>query len=124
MRYRLLTTGPVVLLITPLPVKGGMMKIRIMLVLGLLVLSTGLAQAITLHWQALPGVITYRIYYGVRPGQYDTRLEVGSSTSAVISGLTPGQTYYFTVTADNGARESEDSAEIVVVIPPSDAPVP
>jgi hypothetical protein len=43
----------------------------------------------------------YSIHYGVVSGQYSSRLTVSGATitSAVLQGLTTGQTWYFTVKA-------------------------
>ncbi|MDB5238685.1 MAG: putative Alkaline phosphatase [Candidatus Parcubacteria bacterium] len=65
---------------------------------------------IDLTWQdlapfdAIPtgkaGIVAYQISYGTTSGAYPTTIVTTStSTSASIIGLTPGQTYYFTVAA-------------------------
>lgn len=68
-----------------------------------------------LAWDAVPDsdVIGYRIHYGVVSGLYVETLEVGNTTSATVSGLAGGMTYYFAVTAvDAGGLESDYSEEI------------
>jgi hypothetical protein len=78
-------------------------------VLGLLfvgLLSQAQAQAtssVTLAWNPSPssGVAGYRLYYGTSNGNYPLILNVGNTTSATLSGLTPGQRYYLVVTAYN-----------------------
>jgi hypothetical protein len=44
---------------------------------------------------------------------YGTQFDVGNVTSYVANGLTPGNTYYFTVTSYNGSGvESSHSNEV------------
>jgi hypothetical protein len=78
------------------------------------------AAAVTLQWNASARATRYRLYYGLRSLDYDTVLETGAATSAVVSGLTPGATYFFAATALNAAGESGFSNEVHAVIPPGD----
>jgi len=57
----------------------------------------------TLAWDPSisPGVSGYRLYYGTSSGNHQNILNVGNTTKATVTGLTPGQTYYFVVTAYN-----------------------
>ena len=41
----------------------------------------------------------YKVYYGLATRSYDVAVDTGLSTSAVLSGLQDGRTYYFAVTA-------------------------
>lgn len=60
-----------------------------------------------------PSVTGYRIHYGVSPAQYTNSIAVGNVTSATVSGLVNGVTYYFTTTAYNSSDiESLFSNEI------------
>ena len=60
-----------------------------------------------------PSVTGYRIHYGVSPAQYTNSITIGNVTSATVSGLVNGVTYYFTTTAYNSAGiESLCSNEI------------
>ena len=70
---------------------------------------------ITLAWDANaePSVAGYRLHYGTRSGEYTATIEAGASTEVTIEDLTPGQTYYFAVTAyDSEGDESEYSDEV------------
>lgn len=96
-----------------------MRRTVIVLLLGCLWL-TGDAAAITLQWEASARATSYRLYYGLRSLDYDTVLETGAATSAVVSGLTPGATYFFAATALNAAGESGFSNEVQAIIPPGD----
>jgi hypothetical protein len=59
----------------------------------------------------------YKVYYGSTPGVYDHTDVVGTTDSYVVTGLTTGQTYYFTVTAyDASGSESEYATEVSKVI--------
>ncbi len=78
------------------------------------------SQKVTLTWQASasPDVVGYNVYYGLASRSYSARIPAASGTSALISGLSEGQTYYFAVTAYNAAGvESLPSAEISYQVP-------
>ncbi|HXI72117.1 MAG TPA: di-heme oxidoredictase family protein [Verrucomicrobiae bacterium] len=77
-------------------------------------MASGFTNAIGLAWTAssTPGVIGYRILYGTSSGAMTNSTDVGNVTSAIISGLTPGQTYYVSVItlAANGQSLAADSS--------------
>ncbi len=78
------------------------------------------ADNITLDWSASdsPSVTGYNVYYGTNSGNYPYKLDAGDSTSATISNLTAGVTYYFAATAyDESGEESPFSAEITFTVP-------
>jgi CxxC motif-containing protein (DUF1111 family) len=64
-------------------------------------IASGSTNSIGLAWTAspTPGVIGYRVIYGVTSGGMTNSTDVGNVTSAIISGLTSGQTYYLAVIA-------------------------
>src|SRR5215472_9182444 len=108
------------------------------LVLGFVVSAatvplTSEALDLTLAWDpsAAPGVAGYNVYYGVMTRSYTNMIQVGNATSAVISNLPPGVSYYFAATAYDGfGLESDFSAEATYVpgtnsfnIPPTLDPV-
>jgi Fibronectin type III domain len=60
----------------------------------------------------------FRLHYGLTSGTYAFMKNVGSQTTAAVSGLEPGCTYYFAVTAYNSAgNESRPSDEITITAP-------
>ena len=60
----------------------------------------------------------YKIYYGTESQNYTNEVTVGVTTNATLSGLLPGQTYYFAATTFNGAGiESSFSNEASYVAP-------
>jgi hypothetical protein len=82
---------------------------------------------VTLAWNpSSEGTITnYTVYWGTNTGVYTFDLAVGTQTSLVVTGLTPGTVYYFSVdaTASDGT-ESAFSNEIcytnsAAVLPPT-----
>lgn len=76
--------------------------------------------SITLAWNPSPAnnIAGYRLYLGLSSGTYATSLDVGATTNATLSNLTPGTTYFFAVTAyDTNRLESPFSGEISYRIP-------
>ena len=61
------------------------------------------AQPVWLAWDANPEPDDYILRYGTRPGKPTRSLEVGKKTTAAVSDLEDGTTYYFTVVARNVA---------------------
>jgi hypothetical protein len=77
-------------------------------------------ESVTLHWQpnGTPDTAGYALYSGVHSGTYSTRQDVGTNTTATISGLKEGQTNYFVVTAYNFVKvEGPASSEIAYLVP-------
>jgi large repetitive protein len=60
-----------------------------------------LAVSVTLAWDPSPSpqATGYLLYYGTASGQYSVSVDTGQATSAAVSGLQEGQTYYFAVLA-------------------------
>jgi hypothetical protein len=103
---------------------------RASLVLGLLMAFMLFATSIdlpadpadvTLAWDpnVAPGLAGYNVYYGTASRAYSERISVSSTaTSATVTNLQAGQTYYFAVTAINFAGlESGYSAEVFYTTP-------
>ncbi len=88
------------------------------------------ALSVTLAWDASPDatVAGYNVHYGTASGHYTTALNVGKQTTAQVSGLQAGQTYFFVVTAyDNTGLESDPSNEVSynpTAAPPKDTTPP
>lgn len=103
--------------------------------LALLLVGTGIcaASTITLAWdpQSSPDLAGYRVYYSATPDlpfagtgavQGPAPVTLSTSTTATITGLDPGQTYYFAVTAFSTSGIETPYSSIVQVpelIPPS-----
>jgi hypothetical protein len=87
------------------------------------------AAQVVMSWNPSPspGVVGYRIYYGSKKGTHTASVSVGNNCSATISGLTPGLTYYFVVTALTiSGDESTPSNEASYAVPkntPSSRPL-
>ncbi len=87
--------------------------------------STPATGAATLTWVApttyvngtpLTTLAGYKIYYGTTPGAYRS-IDVGNVNSFHVTGLSNGQTYYFTVTDyDTNGVESDYSTVVSKLI--------
>jgi hypothetical protein len=63
-------------------------------------------------------VAGYHVYYQAANSTNVAQLDVGNAVEAVVTGLTAGQTYTFTVTSYNtGGVESAPSDAVVYVVP-------
>ncbi len=83
-------------------------------------LPTFALQSVTLAWDASPDptVLGYNVYYGAASGTYTNKVDAVNATSATISNLVEGVTYYFAVTAYNGVGlESDPSNEAIYTVP-------
>ncbi len=71
---------------------------------------------VTLTWAAVAGALDYQVYVSTTPGTgYVAAGGPVTGTTATVTGLTNGTTYYFVVTADNGVLESVNSNEVIGV---------
>jgi Bacterial Ig domain/Fibronectin type III domain len=92
----------------------------LLLVASLILVGVAQAQPVSLGWDADtdPGVVGYRLYYGVASGTYSQIINVGNATAETLPNLQPGTTYYFVVTAyDNNGLESAFSNEASYGVP-------
>jgi hypothetical protein len=77
-------------------------------------------QDITLEWFPSPSPLAagYAVYYGSTSGSYDSRFDAGTNTTATITNLSDGLTYYFVVaTYDGNDNESIPSNEVSYSMP-------
>ncbi len=81
--------------------------------------ATAVSPHVTLAWDAsISPVAGYRIYYGNGSGVYTNIIDVGAVSSATVSNLVAGSTYYFAATAyDTAGLESTFSSEISYAVP-------
>ncbi len=83
-------------------------------------------QSVSLAWDASPdtNVVGYFLYYGTTSGAYSSKINAGGSTTATVTNLTLGTTYYFAATAyDAAGDESVPSNEISYAVPTNGPPV-
>jgi len=77
-------------------------------------------QSVVLVWNPSvdTNVVGYNIYFGGASGVYTNKMVLGNVTTATITGLTPGATYYFTATASGaGGVESPFSNQTTYTVP-------
>jgi hypothetical protein len=82
------------------------------------------AQSVTLAWDPNPdpAIAGYRLYSGTSSRIYTQQLEVGNTTTTLVSNLADGRTYFFAVTAYSTAgAESIPSNEVSYTAPGSAA---
>jgi hypothetical protein len=82
--------------------------------------KTALAQSsVTLAWNTDtdPTVVGYDLNYGTSSGSLTQTQDVGNTTTATVSGLTAGTTYFFAVTAYNAAGVNSVNSNIVSYAP-------
>jgi Fibronectin type III domain len=86
--------------------------------------SSALAQSVSLAWDAPtdPSVVGYDVHYGASSSSLTMTQDVGASTTATISGLTTGLTYYFAVTAYNAAGVNSGYSNAVSYTPGTTTP--
>ena len=77
-------------------------------------------QSVSLAWERSPdtNVVNYILYYGNCSGVYNSRLPLGTNTTANVKNLAEGSDFYFVVVAsDVAGLESEPSNEVHFVVP-------
>jgi fibronectin type 3 domain-containing protein len=81
--------------------------------------TAGVSQ-VSLHWSSVIGATSYRVFVGTSPGgQSSSAQTTVTGTTATITGLVNGITYYFTVKAvsDAGASAPSNEASATPALP-------
>lgn len=89
--------------------------ILILFILSLILFQPALAAPIKLAWDpnTEPDLAGYKVYYGAASRVYGSSINVGNVTTYTVTGLIPGKTYFFAVTAYNTSNlESNYSNEV------------
>jgi hypothetical protein len=96
------------------------------LILATVAASAQAQSRVTLAWDPSPGTITgYRLYQGSANQTYTNVIDVGTNTSATVSNLSSGATYFFAVTAyDSNGSESDFSNQITYQVALATNPPP
>jgi hypothetical protein len=82
---------------------------------GLLFVHPAFSAQVILQWDPNPDprIAGYKIYYGKQSKTYPYTVDAGNKTTAILSNLETGQTYYLTATAyDASKNESPFSQEL------------
>ena len=95
---------------------------RLLAVVSAILLTPALLRAgsVTISWNANPeaDVVGYVVLYGIQPGVYVDSQQVGNVTTATLTNLKGGQTYYLAIRAVNAdGLNSPISTEISTVVP-------
>ena len=90
-------------------------------VIAIIISTYGFAYSfqLTLAWDpnAESDLAGYKVYYSRQSGGYVQGIDVGKNESVTISGLEPGNKYYFAVTAYNISDNESDYSDEVVFSP-------
>jgi hypothetical protein len=95
--------------------------------LAALVLSSTQAASVTLVWDPStdPAAAGYNVYFGASSRNYTNVADAGNASSATVSTLVPGATYFFAATTYNASGlESEYSTEVSYTVPNPDVNLP
>lgn len=90
------------------------------IVLGYAALTGYAQQSVQLEWDANTesDLAGYKVYFGQASTNYSAPVDVGNTTTASVSNLSEGATYYFAVTAySTSGLESPFSQEVVYTVP-------
>jgi hypothetical protein len=95
---------------------------RLFVIVSAMLLTPALLRAgsVTVSWNANPeaDVVSYLVLYGTQPGVYVFSQPVGNVTTATLTSLKGGQTYYIAIRALNSdGLNSPTSAEVSAVVP-------
>lgn len=83
---------------------------------GVTAVAGGAAGEIDVSWNNVTGATLYNLYWGLVAGTTNNQFPAVTSTYTHV-GLTPGTTYYYTVTAVGPGGESVRSAEVSAIAP-------
>ena len=76
----------------------------------------------SLAWDRNPetNIAGYRLQYGLTQGTYPNVVDAGNSTTATVTGLNQGTTYYFTVVAYNTSGQTSAASSVVTYTVPGE----
>lgn len=124
--YQAFFTAPVAGSYQPIAIArdkaGNVTEVRTMLTVGSPVIpqvqnvrTEPRVNAVALEWEQVEDDVDgYRVYVGEEPDNFLYTLDTERVASkATVSGLQPGRTYFFAITAIQGGRESEEKSDVV-----------
>lgn len=77
-------------------------------------------QSVTFVWDPIsdPSAVGYNVYFGTASHVYTNKVSVGNVSTATVTGLVEGATYYFAACTYNAQNQESDlSDEIVYTVP-------
>ncbi len=100
--------------------KSSLVRLVALFLLLALVAARASAGNVKLAWDPPTGPVPagYKVYYGPAAGNYPSSVDVGSTTSYTVSGLTEGATYHFAAADyDVSHTESGFSNDVSAMVP-------
>jgi hypothetical protein len=105
------------------PLSTHIVKLGVFSVVLYLFASFASAASVNLAWDAVtaPDLAGYKVHYGVASRNYSLTVDAKAATTAPISGLEEGKTYFFAATAyDTKGNSSGYSNEVSYTVPERD----
>jgi len=102
---------------------ASIVRLSVFSVVFCLFASFASAASVNLAWDAVtaPDLAGYKVHYGTASRKYSSTVDAGKSTTAAISGLQEGKTYFFAATAyDTKGNSSGFSNEVSHTVPELD----
>jgi hypothetical protein len=105
------------------PLGTHIVKLWVFSVVLYLFASFASAASVNLAWDAVtaPDFAGYKVHYGLASRNYSLTVDAKAATTAAISGLEEGKTYFFAATAyDTKGNSSDFSNEVSYAVPERD----
>jgi PKD repeat protein len=104
---------------------GGLASSGVLLGFLMLAAVRAFAGGVTLAWDPVinPSLVGYMVHYGPAAGNYPSSIDVGNTSTYLVSNLTDGSSYHFAVTTYDAAQAQSGFSNDVSATVPSSVPV-